>query len=526
MRASRPLSLFCAMGLVLVGIAHAGSENDTLSGCFLVKHVGSFLGRRFQLQTRTPDGQWKAIGTVSDPGFDLRALGVGSGAAEQLARKGTQTEFAVSSDGQSIVFASRFETGKGAERVEPGIHRYVCGVGDTLLHPERQCRGFGDILSLEGLPPDVMLFGLVDPALNPHAATFAVGADGHEAPLVIFDAPALHVAAYHGRLASIDSLLGLRADPLAANVLGMTAAEVALGFAHEEAAMRLIEAAPRDTATLEELLAIAIGYGRWKTVGALVERGADLNRPIARKSGAGAPVMPLVIALEGRRSPALDRFVFVSGSSERPRSAEGTLEGVRFLLEHGADPNQRDTSGLTAFHRIASAAQPVATNAIAVNLSVARTLLERGADATLTSSKGNTPLHTLVGTHSDLDYTSSGMAAEWGRDPYSRLLELYVAQTKDLEARNVAGLTPLQRAIGAMNFLAARYLVAHGASDEVDYNGHRVREILADELKSHKRSFWDKLQAASVNAGPSRSAKFRASFPQRYGPPPQRTDGE
>ena len=87
--------------------------------------------------------------------------------------------------------------------------------------------------------------------------------------------------------------------------------------------------------------------------------------------------------------------------------------------------------------------------------------------------------------------------------------------------RNADGLNPLQRAISSMNFLAARYLVAHGASDEVEFNGHPVREILAEELKSHKSSLFDKVQAASSNPRRSRAQKFRDEFPRRYGGNPE-----
>ena len=42
---------------------------------------------------------------------------------------------------------------------------------------------------------------------------------------------------------------------------------------------------------------------------------------------------------------------------------------------------------------------------------------------------------------------------------------------------------PNESAIGAHNFMAAHYLVEHGASDTAVFFGHTVREILADERK-------------------------------------------
>jgi ankyrin repeat protein len=514
MKVARSLFLCWLAGLALTRLSHAGSQSDTLSECFVLKHVGNALfGRSAELCTRAPDGRLRTIGSMPDVGFQMSALGF-AGALEHLDRQGTETQFAVSRDGQAVVFRSQWPIGKGADRVDPGIHRYVCGTGDTLLYPGGRCDlSYG---APKNLPRDVMLFGLTDSVLDPHHATLALRADGHEVPLVLLDAPALHAAAYDGRVAPIDSLMRLGADPLAKNLLEMTAVDVALWAGNEDAAMRLIEGAPRDTTTFQEFLSVAILYARGRTLGSLLARGADPNHPIARRAGPVVSITPLMIALES--PPQLGRCYWADRGNTPVRSNEETL---RLLLDHGADPNGVDPQGRTILHMIAQSSEPVATTLVAANLVAARALIERGADVMRPSARGNTPLHTLVGTHDDMTYSQSDFRARWGHDPYGQMLELFVAHAKNLEVRNEKGMTPLQRAIETRNFLAAQYLVAHGASDQVEYQGHSVREILADELKHRRGSGYDKFREelfARRYEGAAGSATLRELAAHRRGP--------
>jgi ankyrin repeat protein len=55
---------------------------------------------------------------------------------------------------------------------------------------------------------------------------------------------------------------------------------------------------------------------------------------------------------------------------------------VRFLLEHGADPNVQDKDGWTPLHRAV----------IKCHVDVARVLLDYGADPTIRDNEGRTPL--------------------------------------------------------------------------------------------------------------------------------------
>ncbi len=104
-------------------------------------------------------------------------------------------------------------------------------------------------------------------------------------------------------------------------------------------------------------------------------------------------------------------------------ASRGRAEVAGFLIEHGADLDARNSTGLTPLH---GAAWWNRTN-------VAEILLEAGADIEARDHFGDTPLHT---------------AATQGRVPVINLLAQHGA---DIEARNDEGLTPRELAVRHRN---------------------------------------------------------------------------
>ena len=95
---------------------------------------------------------------------------------------------------------------------------------------------------------------------------------------------------------------------------------------------------------------------------------------------------------------------------------------VEYLIEHGADPNAYDNSGVAPIHR-----------AVRTRCSVAvRAFLENGANARLTNKSGSTPLHLAV---QNTGRSDSGTAA--AKDEQRRTIALlldYGARPTDTDA--------------------------------------------------------------------------------------------
>lgn len=105
-------------------------------------------------------------------------------------------------------------------------------------------------------------------------------------------------------------------------------------------------------------------------------------------------------------------------------SKAGSIEMVRFLLEHGADPNAPDSCGGSALHLAAANGHHL----------LASILMDYGADPNLRDTEGETPLHwaawsgdvvmirlladrgSSLSTNSNNDYTPM-LSAAVGRHP-------------------------------------------------------------------------------------------------------------
>ena len=75
----------------------------------------------------------------------------------------------------------------------------------------------------------------------------------------------------------------------------------------------------------------------------------------------------------------------------------GTLEGMKFLLTHNADPNIQDKNGWTALHKIAFLGE-IDKKAKTKQLAKLRLLLDYGADKSIKTKKGKTALDLAKGS--------------------------------------------------------------------------------------------------------------------------------
>jgi ankyrin repeat protein len=80
----------------------------------------------------------------------------------------------------------------------------------------------------------------------------------------------------------------------------------------------------------------------------------------------------------------------------------GTLEGMKFLLTHNADPNIQDKNGWTALHKLAFLGE-IDKKAKTKQLAKLRLLLEYGADKSIKTKKGKTALDLAKGSFSCQD---------------------------------------------------------------------------------------------------------------------------
>jgi len=88
----------------------------------------------------------------------------------------------------------------------------------------------------------------------------------------------------------------------------------------------------------------------------------------------------------------------------------GTLEGMKFLLTHNADPNIQDKNGWTALHKLAFLGE-IDKKANTKQLAKLRLLLDYGADKSIKTKKGKTALALAKGSLSCHDCIK--MLSQW-----------------------------------------------------------------------------------------------------------------
>lgn len=157
----------------------------------------------------------------------------------------------------------------------------------------------------------------------------------------------LDSACWRGHLAAVNLLVEKGADIKALGDDGLNLLELAALYGHEEVARRFHELGLRT----ENRLHFAAGLGNLAVVQKEISGGANLNLALKKSN-----YTPLIFA-----------------------SAGGQPKVVKFLTDHGADPNARTYEGLTALHMMPTP-------------EIAQLLLDAKADVNAKDPSGLTPL--------------------------------------------------------------------------------------------------------------------------------------
>ena len=124
---------------------------------------------------------------------------------------------------------------------------------------------------------------------------------------------------------------------------------------------------------------------------------------------------PLHYAADGRRDPDAQRAI------------------IGFLVEHGADPNAPDNSGVAPIHRAVRTRSSGAVKA----------LIQQGADALLRNKSGSTPLHLAVQTTG-----ASHSGSDAAKDEQARIIALLLEHGASPSDRDANGKTVATSATG------------------------------------------------------------------------------
>ena len=143
-------------------------------------------------------------------------------------------------------------------------------------------------------------------------------------------------------------------------------------------------------------------------------------------------------------------------------SGQGQVDTVRWLLDHGADPNARGDPGWPR--------APLFYAAYTMQFEVVQTLLEHNADINLQSTDGETPLY----------WVSSNCGS---REKFMDMVRLLLEHGADPNIGN-RHTTLLHRASSLGSIEAARLLLSHGAKvDAKDKTGRTPLQVVASKVR-------------------------------------------
>jgi len=250
----------------------------------------------------------------------------------------------------------------------------------------------------------------------------------------------------------------------------------------------------------------------------LVERGADVNK--ANKGN----WTPLYLATDNRN--------IEGGDFPVPKPDTDHFDYIKFLLEHGADPNVRikdNTLTRTIFTMqwfLEAGATPFIRAAQSSDLELLKLLLSRGADPQIKTDHADTALTAAagVGWVDGVTYEHSPKA---NVETVKFLLDLGL----DPNAANGDGRTPLMVAAAKGRAEVIQILVDRGAKLDTRDKGSRDTETLVSVIAGHT---WQALDYAdglvrfgvqSAVSRPEASALLRKLMTERGlpVPPPNRT---
>jgi len=191
-------------------------------------------------------------------------------------------------------------------------------------------------------------------------------------------------------------------------------------------------------------LHLAAGHGLLGVTRTLVERNADIN------SRDGSGDTPLHRTMD-------------DWHSQFERTQDCRLDVVKFLLEHGADPDAKNDRHLTPLHAASYYG----------SLEGAQLMLEHGANIHARSKTGQTPLHRVLDHLTDTSYAL---------DIFLDIVRCLLARGADVDALDDDRGTPLHLASRDGCVTGARVLLEHGANVHLeDKKGRTPFQVASEE---------------------------------------------
>ncbi|PFX12027.1 Ankyrin-2 [Stylophora pistillata] len=290
----------------------------------------------------------------------------------------------------------------------------------------------------------------------------------------------LLIAVCHGKLQGVKYLLERGANPLTKNNNGQDALFFASSRGSDVLDLLLSHVANGFSVDSKDAmgrtpLTIATGNGNVQAVNGLIKRGADPslmnNHGWSTLHFAAHCGDPHMIDLMLTHVPDIESEVANSATPLIIGVCHGKLQGVKYLLERGANPLTKDRHGRDSLSHASSRGSdvldlllshiangfsvdsrdetgrtPLMNAALNSNVQAMKSLIKRGADPSLMSHDGWNSLH---------------FAAKNG-DP--DIIDLILTHVPDIESKTADGTTPLIIAVRFGKLQGVKYLLERGAN--------------------------------------------------------------
>jgi ankyrin repeat protein len=297
---------------------------------------------------------------------------------------------------------------------------------------------------------------------------------------------------------------------------GLTALVFAAREGDLESAKLLVEAGADVNQTTEygwTPLLTATNNRHYKLAEYLIEHGADVNRANKGKW------TPLYLATDNRN--------IEGGDFPVPKPDLDHLEYIKFLLDHGANPNAQakdNTLTRTIFTMqwfTEDGATPLVRAAQSSDLELLKLLLAYHADPLMKTNHGDTALTAAAGIG-----WVDGVTYERSRKENVETVKFLLELGLDPNAANDDGRTPLMLAAAKGRTEVIQLLVDHGAKLDTRDKGSRDTDTLVSKIAGHT---WEALDYAdglvrfgvqSAVAHPEAAALLRKLMAERGLPVP------